>query len=70
MELKKWKSLRVDTSSDPNLIYSGEASPWAEEDQPIWKIFRYDKSAWKLLYAIGTDQSTHKWSERTSLQYK
>ncbi len=70
MELKKWKSLRVDTTTDPDFIYSGEAMPWADEDKPIWKIFRYQKSVWKLLYAVGTDESLHKWSERTSLQYK
>jgi len=60
-------------SSNPNLVYVGEAYPGSSETSPVWRIRRVDNTGGSdhsiVLYADGNTYFDNVWSSRETLSY-
>jgi hypothetical protein len=61
----------VDTTSTPNVVYVGEASPGSSQASAVWRITRIDTSGSviTILYADGNTNKDNIWNNRVSGSY-
>jgi len=63
-------TLRVDDTTDENVIYLGEAAVGSAEDASAWRIKKIDMNVGVITkWAEGVSTLTHKWSDHTTLNY-